>query len=329
MKWQILVPLCALLGFHGIVSSRADEPSYGSLKGAALKEVLRPIPPKEPAEALRSLEVIAGFSVEFVAHEPLVLDPVAAAIDEDGVMYVAEDADYPYKPRDGESPLGRIRVLKDNDGDGFYEESHLFAEGLLWPAGIAPWNGGIFVTAPPDIWYLKDTNGDFKADIKEKIYTGFGTGGSQYILNNLQWGLDHKIYASVAGNGGQIRRADQQNSISVSRKDFRFDPLTKEFEAISGGKQFGNTFDDWGNRFLCSQDTPVYQVVFPEKYLARNPFLSVSESTKWLVPGGDPVFRTSPIEGWRAVRSSRRLQAQRALPSRVACPITSWTALRG
>ncbi len=140
--------------------------------------MLNPLPPKEPAEALRSLEVIEGFSVEFVAHEPLVLDPAAAAIDENGLMYVAEDADYPYRPAEGEPPKGRIRLLKDNDGDGYYEESHVFAESLLWPAGIAPWKGGVFVTAPPDIWYLKDTNGDFKADIKEKVFTGFGTGGS-------------------------------------------------------------------------------------------------------------------------------------------------------
>src|SRR6184192_166193 len=226
MRWQILALVFELLGSSGLVSLRAQETPNAELKGDALKEVLRPVPAKEPADALRSLEVIPGFSVEFVAHEPLVLDPVAAVIDENGLMYVAEDADYPYRPAAGEPPKGRIRLLKDNDGDGFYEESHLFAEGLLWPAGVAPWKGGVFVTAPPDIWYLKDTNGDFRADIKEKVFTGFGTDGSQYILNNLQWGLDHKICASVAGNGGLVRRADRpdQTPVSVVRKDFRFDP---------------------------------------------------------------------------------------------------------
>src|SRR5437870_3273130 len=316
MKWKTSVSLVTLLGFKWMVSLIAGEVPYDQLKGDALKEALTPIPPTEPAEALRCLEVMDGFSVEFVAHEPLVLDPVAAVIDENGLMYVAEDADYPYRPAAGEPPKGRIRLLKDNDGDGFYEESHLFAEGLLWPAGIAPWKGGVFVTAPPDIWYLKDTNGDGKADIKEKVYTGFGTGGSQYIVNNLQWGLDHKIYASVAGNGGFVRRADRPDEapVPVSHKDFRFDPVTREFEAISGGEQFGNTFDDWGNRFLCSQDTPVYQVVFPERYLARNPLLAVPGTTKRLVPAGAPIFRTSPIEAWRAIRSSRRLLAQKGSP---------------
>ena len=317
MTWQLQVLILALIGSPGIVSQAADEIDYARIKGDALKQVLKPVPPKEPAEALRCLEVIDGFTVEFVAHEPLVFNPVAAAIDENGVMYVAEDIDYPYKPVAGEPAKGRIRVLRDKDGDGFYEDSHLFAEGLLWPAGIAPWEGGVFVSAPPDIWYLKSTKGDFKADVKEKVYTGFGTGGSQYIMNNLQWGLDHKIYAAVAGNGGLVGRADypELKPVSVSKKDFRFDPVTRSFESISGGEQFGNTFDDWGNRFLCSQDTPVYQVVFPKRYLERNPFLAAPESTHAPVPGGAPIFRTSPIETWRAIRSSRRVLTQKGVPS--------------
>src|SRR5438094_7248765 len=45
-----------------------------------------------------------------------------------------------------------------------------------------------------------------------------------------------------------------------------------------------NTYD-WGNRFLCTQDTAVYQVVLPQNYLERNPFLTLSETTRRLVPG--------------------------------------------
>jgi hypothetical protein len=67
-----------------------------------------------------------------VVHEPLVVDPVAATIDENGLLYVAEDADYPYRPAEGQQPQGRIRLLKDKDGDGFYEESHVFAIWHQW-----------------------------------------------------------------------------------------------------------------------------------------------------------------------------------------------------
>jgi hypothetical protein len=101
--------------------------------------------------------------------------------------------------------LCTLRLLRDREGDGRFDTSHVFADGMLWAAGIAPWKGGVFVTAPPDIWYLKDTDGDGKADVRQLIYTGFGIQNQQAMANNLTWGLDHLIYGSAAGNGGMIR----------------------------------------------------------------------------------------------------------------------------
>ena len=149
----------------------------------------------------------------------------------------------------------------------------VFADHLLWAGGVACWKGGVFVAAPPDIWYFKDTDGDHKADIKRKVFTGFGTKSQQYMLNNLKWGMDHKIYGSTAGNGGEIRPGDKPNAkpISVERHDFRFDPVTEEFEPIAGTIQFGNSFDDWGNRFMCDESEPLYQSIVDQHYLARNP----------------------------------------------------------
>ena len=102
-----------------------------------------------------------------------------------------------------------MRLLEDRDGDGFYETSHIFAEGLPWPTGIACWDGGVYVTAAPDIWYFKDTNGDGKADIRRKVYTGFVVYNVQALVNGLQWGVDNRIYGVTAANGGTIRPADQ------------------------------------------------------------------------------------------------------------------------
>ncbi len=91
----------------------------------------------------------------------------------------------------------------------------------------------MFVTAPPDIWYLKDTDDDGKADIRQKIYTGFGTQNQQAMVNNLTWGLDHMIYGAAAGNGGMIRPAGspQAAGVSVEHNDFRFDPVTRKLRA--------------------------------------------------------------------------------------------------
>ncbi len=263
-----------------------------------------------PREALKTFETVDGFTMQLVAAEPLVQSPVAAAFDADGNLYVAEMRDYPYKPKPGGKPLGTVRLLRDRDGDGRFEESHVFADGLLWAAGIAPWKGGVFVTAPPDIWYLKDTDGDGKADVRQKIYTGFGTQNQQAMVNNLTWGLDHLIYGAAAGNGGTIRHAtktDPDSGVSVEHNDFRFDPVTQSFEPISGSDQFGNTFDDWGNRFICDESHPLSQPVLPLRELARNPLLAVPSVVQDIAGGSVPIFRISPIERWRQIRSSRRI----------------------
>jgi len=85
-------------------------------------------------------------------------------------------------------------------------------------------------------------------------------------------------------HGGLVRRTDRPGeNRSRFPKDFRFDPVTKDFETQSGGEQFGNTFDDWGNRFFAVQDIRFIRCIFRKRYLERNPLLSLPESVKRLV----------------------------------------------
>src|SRR4051812_30612222 len=296
----------------------STKPSARTQTDEELKEYLKPIPAKTPDEALKLFETAGGFRLELVAHEPLVASPIAAEFDESGQLYVCEMRDYPYKPKPGNKPLGTICLLRDTDGDGVFDESHVFADGMLWAGGVAPWKGGVFVAAPPDIWYLKDTDGDFKADVKLKVFTGFGLRNQQSIMNNLRFGLDHKIYGSTSYNGGTIRRGDDDKSpgVTVTGHDFRFDPETYEFETISGTIQFGNSFDDWGNRFTCSQAQPLLHVVLPQQYLARNPYLAVPTAINDIAHASVPVFRISPIEHWRQIRSDRLATFTRRDPAK-------------
>lgn len=236
-----------------------------------LMRFLQPLAPVAPVDAPKLFETVDGFRMELVMAEPLVQSPVAVAFDADGNLYIAEMRDCPYKPRPGRKPLGTVRLLRDSDGDGRFDQSTIFANGLLWAAGIAAWKGGVFVSAPPDIWYLKDTNGDGQADQRKKVYTGFGTQNQQVMVNNLTWGLDHMIYGAAAGNGGTIRPADAPlpSCVSVEHNDFRFDPVAGGFEPISGSDQFGNTFDEWGNRFTCDESQPLSHAVLPRRELAQ------------------------------------------------------------
>lgn len=294
-----------------VTQARIDDPGKLRHTDDELREFLKPVPPKTMKEVQKSFDTVGGFEMQLVAREPLVHDPIAACFDEDGNLYVCEMRDYPYKPAEGRDPIGTLRLLRDVDDDGVFDESHVFADKLLWAGGVAAWKGGVFVAAAPDIWYLKDTNGDHKADIRRKVYTGFGLGNQQAMLNNLTWGLDHRIYGSTAGNGGTITYADSplagSDSISVNGRDFRFSPVTDQFESITGTVQFGNTFDDFGNRFLCSESRPLLHAVLPQHYLERNPFLPVTGALQNLTDGAVPCFRISPLERWRMIRSSRRI----------------------
>ncbi|WP_010585216.1 PVC-type heme-binding CxxCH protein [Schlesneria paludicola] len=274
-----------------------------------LREFLKPVPSTPPTEAVKSFEGIAGFQMQLVAAEPLVASPIAAAFDENANLYVCEMRDYPYKPGEGLEPIGRVRLLRDTNRDGIYDEAHIFADKLLWAAGVVPWNGGVFVAACPDIWYFKDTDGDFRADIQRKVFTGFGTGNQQAMVNNLVLGMDHWIYGATAGNGGLIRPGNDPNAvpISITGRDFRFNPVTEQFEAITGTVQFGNTFDDWGNRFVCSESSPLQQIILPDHYLARNAYLPSPRGVQSIAAHPTPIYRISPIERWRQIRSSRRI----------------------
>ncbi len=283
--------------------------------------------PLAPADALRSFVVQDGFRLDLLAAEPLVTDPVAAAYDEDGRLYVVEMSDYPHvesandKPfaeNTGDPPIGCIRLLIDSDGDGTFDASHVFADKLSWPTGIAVWKGGIFVAATPDIWYFRDTDGDHRADVKRRVFTGFRKYNVQAVMNNLQWGLDHRIYGAGSSNGGKIRHADRGDDagVDIQRRDFRFDPRSEQFEAISGGARFGNTFDDWGNRFLCDIRNPAQHVVLPARYLARNPYLPIPRALHDAAQAGDTItlFRISPPEPWRELRARRWAAVGKVMP---------------
>ncbi len=274
--------------------------------------------PVEPENTSATFALKDGFTMQLVAAEPLVTDPVAGAFDEDGRLYIVEMNDYPYtdkstdKPnveRTGDLPLGKVRLLEDTDNDGIFDKSQIYARDLSWPTGIAVYRGGIFVAATPDVWYLKDEDGDGQADTRTKIFSGFRKLNVQAVANNLIWGLDHKVYGAGGTNGGRIVNGINESvpAVTISRNDFCFDPTNPAFELLSGGARFGNTFDDWGNRFICNIRNPIQHIVLPQQAVVRNPALNVGSPMNDVAVAGDqiPVFRSSPPEPWRVVNAAR------------------------
>lgn len=234
--------------------------------------------PLSPVDAQKAF-VLADSSlrIELAAAEPEVIDPVAIRFDEDGRMWVVEMRDYPLGNPTGGEPLSRIRVLEDKDGDGRFETATTFAEKLLFVTGMQPWKGGVFVTLSGRLAYMKDTDGDGRADVDETWFEGFAELNTQLRANHPRLGLDNWIYVANGLRGGKVvnRKLNEPEPINISGMDFRFDPLTGKAEAVSGNGQFGLCFDDWGNRFNCSNRNPVRHVVIEDRYLKANPGVTV------------------------------------------------------
>lgn len=219
----------------------------------------------------------ASLRIELAAAEPEVVDPVAIRFDEDGRMWVVEMRDYPLGNPAGGEPLSRIRVLEDTDGDGRFESATTFSDKLLFVTGVQPWKGGAFVTLSGRVAYMKDIDGDGRADLDETWFEGFAEQNSQLRANHPRLALDNWIYVANGLRGGRVvnRKLPEQGPINISGMDFRFDPRTGKAEAVSGNGQFGLCFDDWGNRFTCSNRNPCRHVVIEDRYLRASPDVTV------------------------------------------------------
>lgn len=249
-------------------------------------------------QALENFRLEEGLRIELVAAEPLVIDPVAFAFDENLFLYVIEDRGYP-DPAEGGAPtkLGRVARLEDTDGDGRYDRRTEFAEGLTYPNGVLPWRGGVFVTCAPDILYFKDTDGDGVADEKRVVLTGFhDTKTAQIRMSHPTLGPDGWIYVTGGLNGGDVTSPEHPDRppVSYSSADGRFNPETFEFQVTGGRSQFGLTFDVYGRRFGCSNRHPIQHIVVEPWQLQRNENLLFTETVE-NVSKVDAEARVFPI----------------------------------
>lgn len=269
------------------------------------------IPPTSPDDALSTMALRPGLRIELAACEPNVVDPIAIAFAADGALFAVEMIGYSER-RD--ERLGRIRRLVDEDGDGRYERSSVFARDFAWPTGLACWDGGLYVIATPGIFYLKDHDGDGIADERREVWTGLGEGkprlNVQALANSMTWGLDNRIHLSVAANGGLLRPAGatQAAPLAVNGFDVSFDPRTLDLRRENGGGQYGMCFDDHGNKFVCSNSHHLQAILYPARYnddggALPRPLVDIAADG----PAAE-VFRISPDEPWRIVRTRWRVE---------------------
>ena len=267
---------------------------------------------RSPQEEQATFKLALGFDIQLVAAEPDVVDPVAMCFDARGRLFVCEMRGYPNGGiGTGKETRGKIKCLTDADGDGRFETSHVFAEGLRFPMGITPYKNGLLVAVAPDILYLEDTDDDGKADKTTVLYTGFNLANIQQMVNGLQWGLDNWIYGVAGNDGGMVSSGENKDArpISLRNRGLRFQPWRPgSLEPTSGGGQYGLSADDAQHWFTATNSEHLKQIVLPERYLRRNPYLAVPTVTINIAEHGAAakVFRISDFEAWRVERTTRR-----------------------
>jgi putative membrane-bound dehydrogenase-like protein len=308
---------------------------FGSIQCQAAEPPLDPgdlgrVPPTEPADALKTFRIKKGFHLQLVAAEPLVINPIAMSFDENGRLFVVEMRDYP-QPQADPTHRGRIRLLEDTNHDGVFDKATIYADGLSWPSGVFCYGGGVFVAASPDILYLKDTKGDGHADLRKVVFTGFGAGKErsdpspteeatdsykkprlnvQELVNGFVWGLDNRIHGQTSGNGGVVGPGTSGAvPLDLKGRDFFIEPRLPSLGAEAGGGQYGISFDDYGRRFVCSNSRHIQMFMYDASYARRNPILNMPGSLVDIPADGPaaPVFRISPEESWRVVRTRWRV----------------------
>ena len=267
--------------------------------------------PLTPRAALQSFRIAEGFRIELFAAEPHVVDPVEMAFDEDGGIYVAELLDNPEDPPDGGIPLSRIKYLEDRDGDGEVDHHTIFADAVLGVEGIAVWRGGLIATAAPDVLYLKDTDGDHRADIRETLYTGFALAHVEGRISNPRLGLDNWFYVVNNGYPGEVTSPSnpERPPVNVRNREFRFHPLRGVAEASTGDAQFGHSYNRWGHWFIAQNTVHLRHTVIPPGYLQRNPLLSIDSAEQDISDHGRPAAAVYPIskpQQWRVERTQAR-----------------------
>ena len=290
------------------------------------------IAPLEPEESMKTFRLVPGLRIEQVATEPLVADVVDMTFDENGRMYVAQLITYAkYFDESGRMYIGelttqaelqrkggvvvntsRVSLLEDSDGDGKFDTSTIFADGLSWPAGLTCFDGGLFVATLPDVIYLKDTNGDNRADRREVVLSGFSTANPVMCPNSLRWGLDNRIHGMGSGRKlaavmwDKVDTGRKAAPVSSGGRDFSIHPRTGELRLESGGSQFGMGLDQWGRKFESSNTVPIEMVMYEDRYIARNPYLAAPSARLRIHADDSTVYRTSRVEPWRILRTELR-----------------------
>jgi len=207
-------------------------------------------------EAISKMTVGKDLEVSLFASEkefPDLAKPVQMAFDSRGRLWVAVMPSYPHwKPK--EEMNDKILILEDTNGDGKADKCKVFADRLHVPTGLEFYNGGLLVGHQPDLLFLKDTDGDDVADVRERVLHGIDSADTHHALSSFtvepggglyfQEGTFH--HTQVESPYGPPRRC-------ANAGVFRYDPRRQLFDVyVTYGfaNPHGHAIDRWGHEII-------------------------------------------------------------------------------
>jgi putative heme-binding domain-containing protein len=243
-----IVPV--LLALPAILS--ADEPTIAAT------------PFRSPADELKMLRLPPGFEAQLVASEPDIQKPINLAFDAKGRLWVSCTVEYPFPAPEGKG-RDSVRVLSDFGPDGKARKVETFAEGLNIPIGVLPYKDGAIVYSIPNLWRLRDTDGDGKCDKREILCSGFGHKDTHGMINGLNLGFDGWVYCNHGfANDSDVKGTDGSQIHMNSGNVFRLKPDGSHVEMVARGQvnPFGQCLDEFGNLYTSDcHSKPVTQIL--------------------------------------------------------------------
>lgn len=218
--------------------------------GAVITDAPAPVHPLT-SQPRPVLQVAPELEVTLWAETPLLEKPIHMNFDPSGRLWVATSEIYP-QIQPGQPLTDKIVVLEDTTGAGRADKATVFADGLLIPTGVLPGDGGVYVAQSSELLFLRDTDGDGKADEHRTVLSSFGTEDTHHNLHTLTWGPDGWLYMNQSNN----TRTHLETPYGVVRKEagavFRFDPRDQRIGVIFNGwiNPWGHVFDRYGQSFI-------------------------------------------------------------------------------
>jgi mono/diheme cytochrome c family protein/glucose/arabinose dehydrogenase len=236
-------------------------------------------PPLAPADALKTFYMPPGYHVELVASEPMIQEPVAIDWDLEGRLWAVEMPGFmaDITGSNEYEPIGRVVVLEDKNGDGRMDKRTVFADGLVLGRSLKVLDRGVLVAEPPNLWLMRDTNGDLRADVKELVTNQFGRreGDPQNAGNGFPWSLDNWMH--TAG----------ETDLELRLKNGKF-----EFQKTLERGEWGITEDDAGRIYRNTNESALHVDLVQTAYFARNPNLLRTRGSYERLADDNPALNT-------------------------------------